>query len=311
LLACASVAPAATAAEDYPVRPVRIIVAAGPGGGDDFTARQIAAKLSELLGQPFIVENRPGAGGMIGQSSVAKSPPDGYTLLLAGGSMAGARYVNANMGYDLLRDFTPISLVETSPFVLVINSNLPARDVKEFIALARSRPGKMTYATIGAGQIPYWSVVLFNYVAKIDAVEVPYKGPAEAMLDVVTGRVDYYFTPAVGAVTNAGKLRALAVTTRVRSDMLPDVPTMAEAGMPAYEMPAWRSIMGPAGMRPEVVNTLNRMIARALGAEDLRERFLKAGSVPQASSPEDLRKRYEHWMEIFGKIAKEAGIKPH
>src|SRR5512145_1101804 len=235
----------AAAVDDYPVKPVRIIVATGPGGGDDFTARQLAAKLAELLGQPFIVENRPGAGGMIGQTSVAKSPPDGYTLLLAGGSMAGARYVNANMGYDLLRDFTPISLVETSPFVLVINSNLPARDVKEFIALARSRPGKMTYATLGAGQIPYWSVVLFNYVAKIEAVEVPYKGPAEAMLDVVTGRVDYYFTPAVGAVTNAGKLRALAVTTRVRSDMLPDVPTMAEAGMPAYEMPAWRSIMGP------------------------------------------------------------------
>jgi tripartite-type tricarboxylate transporter receptor subunit TctC len=301
----------AAAADDYPVKPVRIIVAAGPGGGDDFTARQLAAKLSELLGQPFIVENRPGAGGMIGQTSVAKSPPDGYTLLLAGGSMAGARYVNANMGYDLQRDFTPISLVETSPFVLVINSNLPARDVKEFIALARSRPGKLTYATLGAGQIPYWSAVLFNYVAKIDAVEVPYKGPAEAMLDVVTGRVDYYFTPAVGAVTNAGKLRALAVTTRVRSDMLPEVPTMAEAAMPAYEMPAWRSIMGPAGMRPEVVSTLNRMIARSLGAADLRERFLKAGSVPQASSPEDLRKRYEYWMEIFGKIAKEAGIKPH
>ena len=152
--------------------------------------------------------------------------------------------------------------------------------------------------------------MLFNYVAKIDAVEVPYKGPAEAMLDVVTGRVDYYFTPAVGAVTNAGKLRALAVTTRVRSEMLSDVPTMAEAGMPAYEMPAWRSIMGPAGMSRDIVEILGRAIARSLGNEELRERFLKAGSVPQASSPEDLRKRYESWMEIFGKIAKEAGIQP-
>ena len=307
LLVCAS---AATAAEDYPVKPVRIIVAAGPGGGDDFVARQVGAKLSELLGQQFIVENRPGAGGVIGQTFVAKSPPDGYTLLLAGGSMAGARYVNANVTYDLLRDFTPISLVETSPFVLVINSSLPPRNVEEFIAYARARPGKVTYATIGAGQIPYWSVVLFNHVAKINAVEVPYKGPAEALLDVITGRVDYYFTPVVGAVTNRQKLRALAVTTRVRSEMLNDVPTMAEAGMPAYEMPAWRSIMGPAGMRPEVVHTLNRMIARSLGAEDLRERFLKAGSVPQASSPEDLRKRYEYWMGIFGKIAKEVGIQP-
>jgi len=301
----------AWAAEDYPVKPVRIIVAAGAGSGDDFVARQVGAKLSDLLGQQFIVDNRPGAGGMIGQTAVAKSPPDGYTLLLAGGSMAGARYVNANMGYDLLRDFTPISLVETSPFVLVINSNLPARNVKEFIELARSRPGKMSYGTIGAGQIPYWSVVAFNYAAKIDAVEVPYKGTAEALLDVVTGRIDYFFSPAVGAATNAGKLRVLAVTTRVRSQMLPDVPTLAESGMPAYEMPAWRSIMGPAGMRPEVVNTLNRAIARALGSEDLRQRFLKAGSLATASSPEDLRKRYENWMAIFGKLAKEAGIKPH
>src|SRR5256885_2037243 len=155
--ALAALCCAATAADPYPARPVRIIVAAGAGGGDDFVARQVAAQLSDLLGQPFIVENRPGAGGMIGQSAVAKSPPDGYTLLLAGGSMAGARYVNANMGYDLLRDFTPISMVETSPFVLVANPALPTRSVSEFIALARSRPGKMTFGTLGAGQIPYWS----------------------------------------------------------------------------------------------------------------------------------------------------------
>jgi tripartite-type tricarboxylate transporter receptor subunit TctC len=300
----------AAAADPYPAKPVRIIVAAGAGGGDDFVARQVAAGLSGLLGQQFIVENRPGAGGVIGQTFVAKSPPDGYTLLLAGGSMAGARYVNANVTYDLLRDFTPISLVETSPFVLVINSSLPARNVEEFVALARSRPGKVSYATIGAGQIPYWSVVLFNHLAKIDAVEVPYKGPAEALLDVITGRVDYYFAPVVGAVTNRQKLRALAVTTRVRSEMLPDVPTMAEAGFPAYQMPAWRSIMGPAGMNPEVVQILNRAIARSVGNEDLRERFAKAGSTAEASSPEALRRRYEEWMAIFAKIAQEVGIKP-
>jgi tripartite-type tricarboxylate transporter receptor subunit TctC len=306
LLACG----AATAADDYPVKPVRIIVAAGPGGGDDFVARQVANGLSGLLGQQFIVENRPGAGGMIGQTLVAKSAPDGYTLLLAGGSMAGARYVNASVTYDLLKDFTPISMVETSPFVLVINSSLPARSVGEFIALARSRPGKITYGTLGAGQIPYWSALLFNRVAKIDGVEVPYKGAAEAMLDVVTGRIDYFFSPVINAVSSKDKVRVLAVTTRVRSSMLPDVPAMAEAGMPAYQMPAWRSIMAPAGMKPEIVEILNRAIARSLGNEDLRERFAKAGSTPEASSPEDLRRRYEEWIEIFGKIAKEAGIKP-
>jgi len=305
---CAS---AATAAEPYPVKPVRIIVAVGAGGGDDFAARQVAAKLSELLGQQFFVENRPGAGGMIGQTFVAKSPPDGYTLLLAGGSMAGARYVNANMGYDLLRDFTPVSLIETSPFVLVANPALPTRSVSEFIALARSRPGKMTFGTLGAGQIPYWSVVLFNSMAGIEALEIQYKSPADAIVDIITGRLDYFFAPVISAVGNREKLRALAVTTRVRADMLRDVPAMAEAALPAYEMPAWRSIMGPAGMSSEVVQILNRAIARSLESPEVRERFLKAGSVPTPSSPGELRKRYEDWIAIFGKIAKDAGIQPH
>jgi len=305
---CAS---AATAAELYPVKPVRIIVAVGAGGGDDFAARQVAAKLSELLGRQFFVENRPGAGGMIGQTFVAKSPPDGYTLLLAGGSMAGARYVNANMGYDLLRDFTPVSLIETSPFVLVANPALPTRSVSEFIALARSRPGKMTFGTLGAGQIPYWSVVLFNRMAGIEALEIQYKSPADAIVDIITGRLDYFFAPVISAVGNREKLRALAVTTRERADMLRDVPAMAEAALPAYEMPAWRSIMGPAGMSSEVVQILNRAIARSLESPEVRERFLKAGSVPTPSSPEELRKRYEDWIAIFGKIAKDAGIQPH
>src|SRR5712692_1146582 len=266
---------AAAAADPYPVKPVRIIVAVGPGGGDDFTARQVAAKLSEYLGQQFIVENRPGAGGMIGQTFVAKSAPDGYTLLLAGGSMAGAR------------------------------------DVREFIALGRSRPGKLTFATHGAGQIPYWAVFWFNSMAGVEAVEVQYKAPGDAILDVVAGRIDYYFAPVVAAVGNREKLRSLAVTARTRSEMLPDVPTMAEAALPAYEMPAWRSLMGPAGMSAEVVQTLNKAVARALAAPDLRERFAKAGSVATPSTPEELRKRYEEWMAIFGSVAKDANIKPH
>ena len=294
----------------YPTKPVRIVVAVGPGGGDDFTARQVAAKLSEIVGQQFFVENRPGAGGMIGQSYVARSAPDGYTLLLAGGSMAGARYVNANMGYDLLRDFTPVSLLETSPFALVANPAVPARDLKEFIAHARSRPGKMTFATLGAGQIPYWGVVLFNSMAGIEAVEVQYKAPADAMLDIIAGRVDYFVAPVVTVLGARDKMRALGVTSIARSEMLPDVPTIAEAGLPGYEMPAWRSIMGPAGMSPDIVRILNQAIAKSLAAPDLRERFAKAGSVPLASTPEELRKRYEHWMEIFGRIARDAKLQP-
>jgi len=305
MLACT-----AAAAQGYPSKPVRWIVAVGPGGGDDFTARQVAQKLSEILGQQFVVENRPGAGGMIGQTFVARSAPDGYTLLLAGGSMAGAHYVNATMGYDLLRDFTPISLLEQSPFALIANPALPARNLSEFIAHARANPGKLNYATLGAGQIPYWGVVLFNSMAGIRATEVQYKAPADAQLDIIAGRVDYFVAPLVTAIGAKDKARVLGVTTQVRAEMLPDAPTIAEAGLPGYDMPAWRSLMGPAGMDPQVVQILNRAVARALQAPDLRERFAKAGSVPSPSTPEELRQKYQHWMGVFGRIAKEARLQP-
>ena len=301
---------ALAAAQTYPAKPVRWIVAVGPGGGDDFTARQVAAKLSEILGQQFIVENRPGAGGMIGQTFVAKSAPDGYTLLLAGGSMAGAQYVNANMGYDLMRDFTPISLLEQSPFALVANPALPAKNLGELITYGKANPGKLTFATLGAGQIPYWGVVLFNSMAGIQAVEVQYKAPADAQLDIIAGRVDYFVAPLVTAIGAKDKAKVLGVTTQTRADMLPDVPTISEGGLAGYDMPAWRSLMGPAGMNPEVVRTLNRAVARALEAPDLRERFAKSGSVPTASTPEELRAKSQHWMGVFGKIAKEAKLQP-
>jgi len=297
-------------ASAYPVKPVRIVVASGPGSGDDFATRVLAERLSVLLGQPFIVENRPGAGGVIGQTAVLKSPPDGYMLLLAGGSMAGARFVNAAATYDVLRDFTQISLIETSPFALVASSTLPAKNVKEFIALARSQPGKLSYGTIGAGQIPWWAVFLFNHMAGVNAVEVVYKDTAGAMTDVMTGRLDYFVSPLVGAIAAKDKLRILAVTGATRSPLLPDVPTVAEAGLPGYDMPAWRSIMGPAGMPRDVVAILNKGIQQALASPELRDRYIKAGSNPEGSTPEELRKRYELWMGIFEKIAKNADVKP-
>ena len=188
--------------------------------------------------------------------------------------------------------------------------SLPAKDLKEFIALARSRPGKMTFGTIGAGQVPWWAVFLFNHMAGVNAVDVTYKGTAEATTDVMTGRLDYFVAPLVGALAAKDKLRVLAVTSAERSAMLPDVPSMAEAGLPGYDMPAWRSIMGPAGMPPEVVAILNKAIQQALASPDLRDRFAKAGSVPLGSTPGELHKRYEHWMGIFEKIAKDAGVKP-
>lgn len=294
----------------WPEKVVRIVVATAPGGGDDFVTRLIAPKLGELLGQQFIVENRPGAGGMIGQTAVMKSPADGYTWLLAGGSMAGARYVNAAVTYDVLRDFTPVSLLETAQFVMLVHPAVPARNAKEYVALARSQPGKMTYGTLGAGQIPYWAAILFNNMAGIKAVEVPYKGFGEALTDLMAGRVDYYFAPSPIAVSYQAKLRALAVTGTTRLPVLPEVPTMAEAALPGYDMPAWRSIMGPAGVRRDIVASLNAAIGRTLAMPDVREKMLFVGSEPAPGTPEELSKRYADWIERFGKIAKQAGIKP-
>ena len=293
----------------WPEKVGRIVVAGAPGGGDDFVARLLAAKLSELLRQQVIVDNRPGAAGMIGQTLVAKSPPDGYTWLLAGGSMAGARYVNAAVTYDVLRDFTPVSLVETSQMVLVIHPSVPARTAKEYVALARSQPGKMTYGVAGAGQIPFWSALLFNSMAGIKAIEVNYKLSPEALTDVIAGRIDYNFPSTIIAFAQKGKVRPLAVTSLKRSSVFPDVPTMSEAALPGYDMPAWRSIMGPAGVRPEIVAALNAAIARALEAPDMREKIANVGSEVALSTPEQLSKRYAEWIEIFGRIAKQAGVK--
>ena len=309
LLAALSLAPAAIAADPYPAKPIRFIVATGPGGADDFVARQVASKLGEFLGQQVIVENRPGAGGMIGQTAVAKSAPDGYTVLLAGGSMAGARYVNANLTYDLLKDFSPISQLTILPFAMLANPALPVRSLKEFIEHARANPGKLTFGTLGAGQIPYWGAALLNQMAGISLVEVQYKNPSDIITDVMAGRVDYYITGVNFAVSHKDRLRVLGVTSPTRSELVPDIPAISET-LPGYDMPAWQSMMGPAGMSPEIVQTLNKAVARTLASPDLRERFLKAGVVPTPSTPEGLRKRYEDWIAIFGKIARDAGIKP-
>jgi tripartite-type tricarboxylate transporter receptor subunit TctC len=312
LFAVAALALAASPAHSaqWPVKPVRIVVATPPGGGDDFVARLIAPRLGELLGHPFVIENRPGAGGVVAQNHVAKAQPDGYTWLLAGGSMAGARYVNAAVAYDVLRDFTPVSLVETSPFVMVVHPVVPARTPKEYIALARAQPGKMTFVTLGAGQIPYWSAHLFNSMAGVQAVEVPYKAFGEAMSDLIAGRVDYFFAPSATAVAYKDRLRPLAVTTARRSSVFPEIPSLSEAALPGYDMPAWRSVMGPAGVPREIVASLNSAVTRALAFPDVREKLRSVGADVATGTPEELAQRYTLWIEIFGKIARQAGIKP-
>ncbi len=310
MLAAILHASAVLAAEAYPIKPVRIIVPSGAGGADDVVARILAAKLSELYGQQFVLENRPGAGGIVGHAQVIKAAPDGYTLLLGARSMAGTRFVNAQVNSDVLRDYTPISLLEHSHFVMLVHPSVPARNVKDYIALARARPGKMTYASLGTGQTTYWCVTLFNSMARINAVEIPYKTGVSAIVDLIAGQVDYFFPSAVLALANREKLRALAVTGSERSALLPDVPTLSEAALPGYDMPSSRTLLGPAGMPRDIVASLNAAVGRALAAPDLRERFMKAGSQPAPSSPEALAKLYAAWAADFARIAKDAGIKP-
>lgn len=294
----------------YPSKVVRIVVAAGPGSADDVVTRLITTKLGDMLGQQFVADNRPGAGGMIGQTHVAGSPPDGYTLLYAGGSMAGAKYVNANIRYDVLQDFTPISLLTTGKYVLIVHPGVPANNLKEYIALARGHPGRMSYATTGFGQTPFWNAVLFNSLAGIKAVEVPYKNAADGVIDVIAGRVDYFFVSQPLAVTNKAKVRALAVTALTRSTAFPDVPTISEAALPGYDMPSWGSLAGPGKMQRDVVNTLNAAVVRTLKMPDISEKVRALGLEPAPTTPDETAKRFVDWVERYGKIAKMAGIKP-
>jgi tripartite-type tricarboxylate transporter receptor subunit TctC len=297
-------------AQRWPDKAARIVIATPPGGGDDFVARLLAPRLAELLGQPIVAENRPGAGGVIAQNHVMKSPADGTTWLLAGASMAGARYVNAAATYDVLRDFTPVSLVETSPFVLLVHPSVPARTAREYVALARTRTGQITFATMGAGQAPYWSAHLFNSMAGIKALEVPYKSFGEAMSDLVAGRVDYFFAPSTTAIAFKDRLRPLAVTTPTRSAAFPDLPTLAESALPGYDMTIWRGLVGPAGVPPDIVQSLNAAVARALASSDIREKLRTAGSEAMSSTPKELAERFALWIDRFGKIAQQAEIKP-
>jgi tripartite-type tricarboxylate transporter receptor subunit TctC len=294
----------------WPQKPMRLIVASAVGSGDDLVARTIEPSLSKLLGQQVVIYNRAGAAGWIGQRLAMLSAPDGYNWLLAGGSMAGARYGNSEVNYDVRYDFTPVSLVEVSAFVLVVQAGMPVQNLKEFITLARSMQGKLNFSTGGPGQIPHWSALLFNQMAGIKATEVAYRDFPQGVVDVMAENNRYVFAPFGLVSGNLARLRALGVTSAMRSPAFPEIPTIAEAGVPGYELPAWRSVMGPAGVSKEIVAVLNTALARVLAATEVRERLKAAGSEASPSTPAELSRRYADWVERFAQIARQAGIKP-
>jgi tripartite-type tricarboxylate transporter receptor subunit TctC len=293
----------------YPAKSVRLVIPVGAGAQDDFHGRILAQGLTRLMGQQFVVDNRPGAGGMIGQDFVVKSPADGYTLLMGGGSMTGAKYVKANLPFDVMRDFAPVSLVAVLQSCLVVHPSVPAKNVKEFIALAHARPGALNFASGGIGQTGYFSAAYFNAMAKTNTMHVPYKSVSGMYSDIFSGQIDSSFIPVGSVLTygQGGKLRALGVSGAKRSLALPDIPTIAEAAIPGYEMTTWYSILVPAGTPRSIIDALNLAIARVV--TESRERMVKAGVEPGASTPEELLKRMADGVEKYGRT-KLAGLKP-
>lgn len=301
---------AASAQDKYPARAVRVVVPFAPGGGADISARTISQKLTERLGQQFVVDNRPGAGGNVGTELVSKAPPDGYTLIVVSSSY-GANPSLYKLAYDPISGFEPITLVSQQPFIVVVHPSVPAMTLKELIALAKARPGALNYASSGAGGIVHLGTELFKSMAGVHIVHIPYKGGNTAHNDLIAGFVQVYFGTILSTlpVVRIGKVRALAVTTAMRNQALPDVPTVSEAGVPGYAFSGWYAVLAPAKTPRPIVTLLNREIIGLLKAPDVKDRLAAEGSTVVASTPEQLTAYLKQDIAKWQKVVKQADIK--
>lgn len=308
-----TLAGAGASAQTYPSKPIRLVVPYPPGGPLDIMARAIGQKLTEAWKQPVVVDNRAGAGGNIGADLVAKSPADGYTLLMgAVATHAINPSLYSKIPYDPVKDFTPVALVAQVPNILVINPSVPAKSVRELIALARAKPGYLNFGSGSTGSTGHLAGELFNTMAGVQMVHIPYKGAAPAMADLLSGQVQLMFDNLANALPNvkAGRLRALAVTTLARSAAMPDLPTVAESGLPGFDLTTWFGLMVPAGTPPEIVARLNAEIVRALNAKDMRERLQKMGAEPPAdNTPEHFAAFIGTEAAKYAKVVKDSGAK--
>jgi tripartite-type tricarboxylate transporter receptor subunit TctC len=299
-------------AQAYPTKPVKMIIPYPPGGGNDTLGRLFAAKLSDRLGQPVVVENRPGAGTLIGTEAAAKSPPDGYTILLSSiATHALSPNLYAKVPYDPVKDFAPVTLLGIAPTVLVARSDLPAKDLAEFVAAAKARPGGFTYASGGNGTPPHINGEVFKAVAGVDLLHIPFKGGGPALVDLMAGRVDVMLDTAASAMPHvrSGKLRALAISGPKRSAEYPDLPTFAEAGLPQYDTNAWYSVHAPAGTPPEVVRRLNAELVASLKEPDVQARFKQLSTDPVGNTPEEFAAFVRAELDKYARVIKGAGIK--
>jgi tripartite-type tricarboxylate transporter receptor subunit TctC len=302
----------ASHAQTYPTKPVRMVVPFPPGGTTDILGRVAAQKLSEALGQQVIVDNRPGAGGNIGTELVAKSPPDGYTLLTDPGSTLTINpSLFARLPFDPLKDFAPVTILAAVPNLLVVHPSLPVRSVKELIALARAKPGQLNYASSGAGQSTHLSMELFKSMARVNMIHVAYKGSSPAITDLLGGHVLLMFDNMPSALPHAkaGKLRGIAVSTAKRSPVTPEVPTVAESGLPGFEVSVWFGVLAPAATPREIVERLNGILVKALQSPDVRERLSSQGAEPIGDTPADFTAVMKRDLSKWAKVVKDANIK--
>ena len=307
-----ALAAASALAQNYPEKPVRMVVPFPPGGAADIVARHAAQKLTEALGAQFIVDNRAGAGGAIGTDYAAHAAPDGYTLINASSSsMSINPHIGAGTPYDPLRSFTPVILIGYAPNVLVVHPSVPAKSVKELIAIAKARPNALNIASNGSGTISHLTAELFMQRAGIRMVHVPYKGSAPATIDLMAGQVSMLFAayPSVSTQVQAGKLKALAVTSAKRIEIAPQLPTVAEAALPGFESSQWWGLYGPAGLPGPIVTRLNSELNKILRTADIKKRFAADGAEPGSGTPNDLAVYLKNDYEKWGKVIRAAGIK--
>jgi len=299
-------------AQSYPTRAIKLVVPSSPGGGTDIVARILGQKLSEQLGQQFVVENRAGAGTVIGNDAVAKSAPDGYTLLMGLSTLAINPSMYAKLPYDALRDFAPISQSVSACNILILHPSVPAKTVVELIALARVKPGSLTFGSAGMGTNPHLSGELFKSLARIDMVHVPFKGSGQSIISQLAGEIAANFpsVPTAMPYVKVGRLRGIGVTTLKRVEVLPDVPSIAEAGLPGYEATQWFGLLAPAGTPRPIIDRLYQESSRALRSADMKERMTAEGLEVVGGTPEEFASYIRSETEKWTQVIKAAGIKP-
>ncbi len=298
-------------AQNYPAKPVRLLIGFSPGGGADIVARSLTPRMTEALGQQVVVENRPGANGIIAAEVAAKSPPDGYTLLIAPGNYAFAPAMVAKLPFDMTTAFAPVGQIAETPLLAVVHPSLPARNIAQLLALAKSRPGQLTYASGGIGGSGHLATELLRSLTQVDLVHVPYKGNGAAITDLIGGQVSMCFCTLPSVITHArsGRLRALAVTTARRSAAAPDIPTLAEAGVKDYDMSQWYGLLAPAGTPAAIIERLNAEVGKALNHPETRNRLQGEGAEPAGGTAQAFGAFFRAEIAKWTRVVQKAGIR--